>query len=236
MDDDWDTFGTPADAPKAEKTDAAGEDPFGAGDALDGFGESEAAPAPAAPADDGLFGDDFGDAPVTAPAAQEEEVEEVDMGMFDAPAPAAVPVAMMSEPASGSTPMAPPEEQEDNSALDKWEEEHYQLIKQRREESQQKKEAQKLEATKMINDFEESRKKTISTNKDSNKKAEAEFISSRDNALKAGLSGKDSWEKVSSYLDLTSDPKRNNTVSRMKSVLIAVKSAPPATTKNFGAK
>jgi hypothetical protein len=90
--------------------------------------------------------------------------------------------------------------------------------------------------------------------------------------------GKDSWEKVSSYLDLTSDPKRNNTVhrppspsctsschsschvlrsrqlpfeerrgtsfwdpmaaaqvARMKSVLIAVKSTPPATVKNFGA-
>ena len=54
-------------------------------------------------------------------------------------------------------------------------------------------------------------------------------------ALKAGLSGKESWEKVSTFLDLNSDPKRNNTISRMKSVLIAIKTTPPSTSKNFGA-
>ena len=65
--------------------------------------------------------------------------------------------------------------------------------------------------------------------------------------------GKDSWDKVCTYLDLSSDPKRNNLVclhpdyllslrliwlaqvSRMKSVLIAVKTNPPASAKNFGA-
>ena len=54
-------------------------------------------------------------------------------------------------------------------------------------------------------------------------------------ALKAGLSGKESWEKVTTFLDLSSDPKRNNTISRMKSVLIAIKTTPPSENKNFGA-
>jgi len=35
--------------------------------------------------------------------------------------------------------------------------------------------------------------------------------------------------------DITSDPKRNNTIARMKSVLIAIKTAPPSENKNFGA-
>ena len=54
-------------------------------------------------------------------------------------------------------------------------------------------------------------------------------------SLKAGLAGKESWEKVTSYLDLSSDPARNDVVSRMKATLIAVKSDPPANNKNFGA-
>ena len=41
--------------------------------------------------------------------------------------------------------------------------------------------------------------------------------------------------QVCTYLDLSGDPKRNNAISRMKSVLIAVKSSPPAEKKNFGA-
>lgn len=123
----------------------------------------------------------------------------------------------------------------------------------------------------------------IQSNKKANESAETEFVATRDNALKAGIAGKDSWEKVTSYLDLQADPKRANTVllgsrsrfrspvilgnsgswlhgrspvhndrastqeqagpeaphtfqvSRMKSVLIAVKATPPATKPNFGA-
>ena len=62
-------------------------------------------------------------------------------------------------------------------------------------------------------DLSVSRQKTIESTKKTNASAEADFMETRDNALKAGMAGKESWEKVTSYLDLTADPKRNNLVS-----------------------
>lgn len=58
-------------------------------------------------------------------------------------------------------------------------------------------------------------------------------LQDRDAALKAGLSGKESWDKVCSYVDLASDPKRKANVSRMKGIMIAVKATPPTLIKNF---
>lgn len=75
----------------------------------------------------------------------------------------------------------------------------------------------------------------LETNKKNNRTAESQFCQDRDAALKAGLNGKDSWEKVCSYIDLAADPKRKTNVQRIRSILIAVKSNPPTNKKNFGA-
>lgn len=123
----------------------------------------------------------------------------------------------------------------ETTALDKWEEEHREVLKKKRLQSQEKKAASLAAAEKTIAEQNEQRKKSVESNHKKNRAEEAEYIKQRDGALKAGLKGKDSWEKVSSYLDLTSDPKRAQVVSRMKSVLIAVKSHPPAEVRNFGA-
>jgi len=123
----------------------------------------------------------------------------------------------------------------ETTALDKWEEEHREVLKQKRIQSQEKKAAVLAAAQKTIVEQNEQRKKALEANVKKNRDAEVEYVKQRDAALKAGLKGKDSWEKVSSYLDLSSDPKRAQIVARMKSVLIAVKSHPPAEIRNFGA-
>ncbi|KAJ1476052.1 hypothetical protein T484DRAFT_3134218 [Baffinella frigidus] len=112
--------------------------------------------------------------------------------------------------------------------------EHREKLAARRAESNAEKMKQMDIAKAELEKFDAQRKLTMESTKKANASAEADFMALRDGALKAGMQGKDSWEKVTSYLDLTADPKRQNLVSRMKSVLIAVKSQPPATGKNFG--
>lgn len=121
----------------------------------------------------------------------------------------------------------------DTTILDAWEEKHRQELKEKRAAAE-KKRSEALKAgeeasAKLI----EERKKQVESNKKKNRSDEAQFTADRDSALKGGLIGKESWEKVCSYVDLAADPKRKANVQKMKSIMIAVKATPPSTVKNF---
>ncbi|EKX44608.1 clathrin light chain [Guillardia theta CCMP2712] len=250
MDDDWDALGGPVE--NTQPPPAENADPFGADDAFggedlvgtnDGFGdESQPAAAPsedvfgggdAPEGDNGLLGDDFGE---EAQPSNAVPVAMDDDGLLGAPTSGSNMDMFDSSPAPQSSGFSNPAPvHEDNSILEAWEAENRVKLQKRREEALAKKSAQMEHAKKQIDEHENKRKSMMDSNQKKNQSDELEFVKNRDAALKAGLAGKDSWDKVCTYLDLSSDPKRNNLISRMKSVLIAVKTNPPATAKNFGA-
>jgi len=190
------------------------------------FGGNAAPAAAAAPADDMFGGDDLMGSSAPAPSANDMD------DMFGsapaeaaAEAPAAVPSMFAPEPVA----------HEDNSLIEEWERKKREQLQQRREESAKKKSVAMEAGKTALEQFESKRKTEVEQAQSKNKTDEKDTIASMEAALKAGLVGKESWEKVTTYIDLSSDPKRNNTISRIKSVLIAIKTTPPSEKKNFGA-
>jgi hypothetical protein len=239
MDDDWDALNG------ASETLAGGvnadADPFGGDDDMFGGGGTSA-PAPAASngMDDDMFGgsanggldDMFGGSSLLTPApAAAAAAAAPDMDDMFAPnsVPAPMPAAAAPVAFGNATP------HEDNSLIEEWERKKRAQLQQRREESTKKTTVAKEAGNKALQEFEAKRKGDVQKAQTKNRTEEKATVQDMEAALKAGLVGKESWEKVTTYLDLSSDPKRNNTISRMKSVLIAIKSSPPAEKRNFGA-
>jgi hypothetical protein len=173
--------------------------------------------AAAAPASNDIFGGD-----AKAPAGGLDD-------MFGEPAPAAPAVAVQPAVPEPAVP------QVDDSLIEEWERTKRAELQVRRDEAAKKKSVAMQAGKKAIEEFNAKREGDVQKALAKNQADEKETIASMEASLKAGLAGKESWEKVTSYLDLSSDPARNDVVSRMKATLIAVKSDPPANNKNFGA-
>ena len=173
--------------------------------------------AAAAPASNDIFGGD-----AKAPAGGLDD-------MFGEPAPAASAVAVQPAVPEPAVP------QVDDSLIEEWERTKRAELQVRRDEAAKKKSVAMQAGKKAIEEFNAKREGDVQKALAKNQADEKETIASMEASLKAGLAGKESWEKVTSYLDLSSDPARNDVVSRMKATLIAVKSDPPANKKNFGA-
>lgn len=255
MDDDWDSLGAPAEAaqPPAAEPVAFGDDDDFLGGGSGGGGTIAAAPAPAEEQvvmDAGGFDMGFGDASPAADLAPSggHDIMGGDMmggndmmgDLGDFGSSEATPAAPQSnndkKPAKESMfTKAPIVDTCDSSIIDAWEENHRKELKAKRDESTKKKLAALKEGEELMDKFFAERKIQLETSKKNNRTEESQFIQDRDGALKHGLHGKESWEKVCSYVDLAADPKRKSNVQRMRSIYIAVKSAPPSTKKNFGA-
>eukprot|EP00281_Chroomonas_sp_CCMP1168_P009665 CAMPEP_0206269360 /NCGR_PEP_ID=MMETSP0047_2-20121206/32241_1 /ASSEMBLY_ACC=CAM_ASM_000192 /TAXON_ID=195065 /ORGANISM="Chroomonas mesostigmatica_cf, Strain CCMP1168" /LENGTH=269 /DNA_ID=CAMNT_0053697825 /DNA_START=6 /DNA_END=815 /DNA_ORIENTATION=- len=264
MDDDWDSLAPaaePAQTPASEPVTFGDDDDFlgggGGGDAAVVSPVAEpAAESQAVVVDDGGFDMGFGEAtPVADPSPSgggdlvggggdlvggDGLMGDDLMGGFDA-APTPAPDAPKSGGKKGGKPKdsmftkAPIVDTCDSSIIDEWEANHRKELKTKRDESTKKKLAALKEGEELLDKFFAERKVQLETNRKNNRTEEDQFISDRDAALKKGLNGKESWEKVCSYVDLAADPKRKSNVQRMRSIYIAVKSTPPSTIKNFGA-
>jgi len=243
-DDDWDALGGASDGTAAAPIPDA--DPFGGAD--DPFGAApEPAPAAEAPVADGGLDEMFGGGDASAAPVDDMFGGTMQGNLMDntaadePPAPSGNSMDDMfgdapAQPAAAPTMVAPePVPQEDNSLIERWEKTKREELQKRREEGSKKVSAQMEVGKKAIEEFDAKRKADMEKAQAKNRTDEKGTVQTMEAALKAGLVGKDSWEKVCTYLDLSADPKRQNTIARMKSVLIAVKSNPPSDKKNFGA-
>ena len=159
-----------------------------------------------APAADDLFGggdpaaatngdDLFGDAPAPSTGAA-PDLDDMfgETAAAAAAAPAAAPPAASPEPAP----------QEDNRLIEEWERNKRAELEQRRSVSSEKKTAAMQAGKKALEEFDAKRKTDVDKSHAKNRSDEKDTIASIEASLQAGLVGKDSWEKVTSYLDLRS--------------------------------
>mmetsp|Transcript_64996 Transcript_64996/g.174508 ORF Transcript_64996/g.174508 Transcript_64996/m.174508 type:complete len:272 (-) Transcript_64996:170-985(-) len=206
---------------------AFGDDGFGGDTAFGG----SSAPAADFGSDENTFGGSsantggdelFGTAEQSAPAPTTAPA--VDLGFGgDFLGGSATVIAPLAEPVKKSSMFnnAPIVDNCETTALDKWEEEHREILRKKRLESQEKKSAALKAAEKTISDLNDNRKKTIESNQKRNKESENEFISQRDGALKAGLKGKDSWDKVNRSLMARSFTLSHMSLFRFLAILIS---------------